>query len=1573
MAKDFEKYLRESGYYGDSLPSDQTPVAPTDTPVAPAAPTAVQDPLPDPKPSVDENIYKIPPAIDLDTANKISSFESFDPSAVTAALQKGRKGRSDTKKGESVGATIPEFAAGAKNMWDTFAEEFGLGSQVTVGRMSSMMFGAMAVDYTNMKVDAPGLRGAVIGGLKEYGKTLARPEFVPFAKYMRGLTMSWKDWAQESMLNARTSREFDPDDVTSILGAAGGSVLSSMVVGGFFKMAMPLASLKQLTYSTTGFFGASMATQTYEEDIAQGATELEALSYSLIKGGATVFTEKIGVGWLFRDHKTTAYRVADAMFSEFFENIASESAYLTTDYLAANFEKAFRPVYPDGALGYEADTIYGKRTFKSFEEFNEFSKHLLFTSMLGSFMSGATSFAIGGPVNRFLVEGYRQAGLTREQANMYVDKMMAEAQLNLHSEVALRAGIDYAVVDRNNRRVDALLRTEAPGLPDTSIQGAETKGPSVSEVTDDPVLKGRMTKLRSDFMTLKEELMGIDDELAKMDEIDADPVQVSERAKVEKRQDAVASKLSKVVQEHEAIMSGRSIYVDKPNAKVEGFEGETTRKQQLIDEGFVPITPDSEIYVPASVVMEIQARAVVESMRNYKQGEKDATKSLNHEGLVARKIMRDYVKSLKDIDVKDRELFMRRLVEIKNGVDLNRVFVSVEPMAARAIEKAKINGLRASIDDIMNRYRKNKKVAVDQKKVLDRILTIKKDPSIRMDILKDIADNGLLPGEGLKALYHLMARYYSPGLVNTPVELAQVYRVLSAFTNYGATEANRIAAERGIKLEQDIEQLSRAINADKLTPTEKQTRAKPSAVSSFLAMLRGGALVESNLMYTSIAKALVASGSEADIQQAFEILNVFDAELRQYHYEGKYKQRLQDAYKTAFNLKTKYDAIRQMQRDSSPLPGELQIPMFRPDGEVYSYFGETTPARVRTIWQYWQNTKSRRALERAGYTQESIDFIETNILTPEDHAFIAETSRITAEIYELVKPVYERLTNKPLGYEAFYLPLLSDSEIDASGDILPGASNMENMLKGGTIWGDPNFVAPASTKSKTGGGEIKIANDFSLLQKYTRDMIHFATMGDKVNQLKNIFKDTRIKEAITKRYGQTRYDIFNKAIDGMVNNTTRGAGDSEYRQFNKIVNHLALGAITASGPKLGLMQLSSATIAMTEVGIEGYVRGVAALRAAIQTGEVYKLKENPYYRHRGFDNFSVTMRLVNEANAGLKGDLGASSMFQDALNFFMTAGDKGGVLVNTWVLYEHNRRMGMDDDTAMKKAVEVSNTNQQSSFMSQMPVGAMGADAFTKAFYKFTSTSNQFFNNMYVASAEWSGAIRRERRKGSNPAQIAEAVLAGPEAKRLAKAFVMYHIIQPFLYGLISTAGRVDLKELGIYAALGPYAQLAFVGRLSFQAASMTLMAAANLTEDDPNWREFWRGYQELKNDTIIVSWIKQVTKLGKLAVEAFNEGITWRDAAELTDAIGKTVTIAYPTAGAGMQWAGKAGMGTADIMDNEYYSGLARYLGYSSYAIDRAQESDKMDDAQSVLRQFRSRSGNSVGSSTLREFRKGR
>jgi hypothetical protein len=154
-----------------------------------------------------------------------------------------------------------------------------------------------------------------------------------------------------------------------------------------------------------------------------------------------------------------------------------------------------------------------------------------------------------------------------------------------------------------------------------------------------------------------------------------------------------------------------------------------------------------------------------------------------------------------------------------------------------------------------------------------------------------------------------------------------------------------------------------------------------------------------------------------------------------------------------------------MQRDSSPLPGELQIPMFRPDGEVYSYFGETTPARVRTIWQYWQNTKSRRALERAGYTQESIDFIETNILTPEDHAFIAETSRVTAEIYELVKPVYERLTNKPLGYEAFYLPLLSDSEIDASGDILPGASNMENMLKGGTIWGDPNFVAPASTKA----------------------------------------------------------------------------------------------------------------------------------------------------------------------------------------------------------------------------------------------------------------------------------------------------------------------------------------------------------------------------------------------------------------------------------------------------------------------------------------------------------------------------
>ncbi|NCD16511.1 MAG: hypothetical protein EOL91_04205 [Actinobacteria bacterium] len=1570
MAKDFEQYLRDTGYYGDSLPSDQTPIAPTDTTFTPAPPTASPNPASGQKPAVDQNIYKVPSAIDYDTASKLSDFQTLDPTTVETALQKGRRSRSDTKKGETVGATVPEFAAGAKNMWETFKEEFFIGNQVSAARISSMMFGAMSVDYRNMTIEEPGFRGAVQEGLAAYGQTLAPTELIPFAKYMRGLTMSWKDWSQEALLDARTSRDFDPDAVTSVLGSAGSSALSSMVIGGFWKGLLPLASTKQLTYLTTGTFGMQIGTQSYEQDIEEGATELEALSYSLLKGGATVFTEKLGVNWLFKEHKSTAYRVADAAFGRFFENIFSQTAYTTTDYLAANFEKTFRPL-PDGSLGYEADTIYGKRTFKSFEEFNDFAKNLLFTSMLGSLMSGATSFAIGGPVNRFLSEGYRRAGLTREQANTFVDKMMAEAQLNMHSELALRAGIDYAVVSRNNRRIDALLGVEAPGAPDTSIQGVEGKGAQIPGVSDDVVLQGRMTKLRSDFEGLTEELAKIDKELVDMDSLDAE-VAKRDRQRVEKRQNEVADKLSKVVQEHQAIMSGRAIYVDKPSAKVQGVDGETTKKQQLIDEGFVPITPDSQVYVPASVLMNVQAQAVVSAVRNYTQGKQDAKKALNHEGLVARRIMRDYVKGL-PVNPKVKERLMRKLVGVKNGADLNRAVVAIAPLAVNAIDRAKVNGLKADIDGMMTRYRKDKKVGVDQKKVLDRILTLKKDQSIREDILKDVADNGIMPDEGLKALYHLMARYYSPGMVDTVAELTQVHRALTAFTNYGATEANRVAAERGIKLEQDVQRVIDAIDADKITPTEKQTGIRQSTVSSFFTLLRGVTLTEPNLMYNSIAKALVASGSEAEVIDAFEVLNTFGAELNQYHYEGMYKQRLQDAYKTAFDLKNKYDATSQMQRDSKNLPGDLRIPMFRPDGKIYAYLETTTPARARTIWQYWQNTKSQRALERAGYTQESIDFIETNILTPQDHAFMAETSRIMSEIYELVKPVYERLTNKPLGYEAFYLPLLSASDITASGDILPGASNMETMLKGGSIWGDPTFVAPASTKSKTGGGEVKIANDFSLVQKYARDMIHFATMGDKMNQLKSIFQDSRIREAVVKRYGQTRYDMFNKAIDGMMRNTARKRDDSGFGVFDKMVNHLAVGAITASGPKLGLMQLSSSTIAMVDVGVENFVRGIASFRAALQTGEINKLKEYSYYKYRGIDNFSIAMRLANEASSGIKGDLGLSNKYQDALTFFMRAGDKGGVLINTWVLYDVNKRNGMSDEMALKKAFEVTNTNQQSSFMSQMPMAAIEGDSFTKAFYKFTSTTNQYFNNMYVASAEYAGALRRSIRKGESPVDVAEALLVSPQAKKLARSFIMYHVVQPLLYGLVAGAGRIDPDEFKLLAVMGPFARLAFFGQLAHQSASLSLMAFSEVNEENPNWREFWRGYQKLNNDTIIVSWLKQVAKFQKLIAEVSVEDITWREAAELTDALGRTMTIAYPTGGAGLQWLGRAGQGTMDIMEDDYYSGLRRYMGYSTYAIDNSKPSDKNDDAMDVLKRFRSQTRKGLGGSAINKFRNSR
>jgi len=215
------------------------------------------------------------------------------------------------------------------------------------------------------------------------------------------------------------------------------------------------------------------------------------------------------------------------------------------------------------------------------------------------------------------------------------------------------------------------------------------------------------------------------------------------------------------------------------------------------------------------------------------------------------------------------------------------------------------------------------------------------------------------------------------------------------------------------------------------------------------------------------------------------------------------------------------------------------------------------------------------------------------------------------------------------------------------------------------------------------------------------------------------------------------------------------------------------------------------------------------------------------------------------------------------------------------------------------------NKTQQSPDPFQLSSALSDPNPITRLLTIFTQAKVQYFNQM---------ARTVFNAKTTSPTETAR------------KLFV-YHALLPMLWQFVANGFHWDNEEELTAGILGPLAYLHITGDAYTNFVAWGW--AKVYDEKDPQWRS---------NNDVIDSYSKTVGKTVKKFHEIVAEGglddeDTWGFIQDLAMA---TAPVGGAVSGAAAYTAGAFGAGTSKALDGEYLDALQKYMGYSTYVINK-------------------------------------
>lgn len=586
---------------------------------------------------------------------------------------------------------------------------------------------------------------------------------------------------------------------------------------------------------------------------------------------------------------------------------------------------------------------------------------------------------------------------------------------------------------------------------------------------------------------------------------------------------------------------------------------------------------------------------------------------------------------------------------------------------------------------------------------------------------------------------------------------------------------------------------------------------------------------------------------------------------------------MREAYKTIFETKTDSKTLDQINRDTR----EIDLGTFiNANGTQINLKLSKAEARKKYM-ELMDPTLTASFMSEDGmaWTPEIIKAVQ-DMMTPQDLKWIEWQMEFYSKYYDGVNKIYSQITGIDLPKNKNYTPIAREgvSKVEQTGfsEFLQEITGRKSVMNG-------------SLKGRVNNNlKIKFTSDLSVLQEHIAEMEHFKAWALKIRELRAVFGNPDVRQAIIENHGAGMLTMVTIFIDKFT------SGGMEKKNRFKIWDKARVNftrGVLGLNPDLFVKQMTSMFTYMDEMPTTAWIEYTAKFWTN-PLKHARELMASPFMveRSSNMERDIKTAMASDKFKNFRKGD-----SLLNSLMFATQMGDKVAILTGGWSVYEYNRvkfiKQGMSESEANKKALlefeRATKKSQQSGYVSDQSWW-QSANSITKMFTMFKSSPNQYFRKEM-------GALRNLVYKRGSPISA-------------IKTIFIYHVLMPNIFQLVSNMLRWDEKEQLRATILGSFNGLFIFGDIADSLLRKALglydygFAGLNLAP--------FTTYSDIK---------KTIDNLSEKDV----------DDSDIKSAVDGLLSATSKLSGIPIKQGIDTLRGVVDIAEGEYMKGLSQVLGF--------------------------------------------
>jgi hypothetical protein len=487
--------------------------------------------------------------------------------------------------------------------------------------------------------------------------------------------------------------------------------------------------------------------------------------------------------------------------------------------------------------------------------------------------------------------------------------------------------------------------------------------------------------------------------------------------------------------------------------------------------------------------------------------------------------------------------------------------------------------------------------------------------------------------------------------------------------------------------------------------------------------------------------------------------------------------RIQDMHKEAYGiteegLKGDREVVKRMREDSRP----IDLGMFT-DLEGNSIPLEITRAEARKRYMEFKDpTLDRTFTEGMAYT-EAMKAAIVDILTPQDKAFAEAQMAFYQEYYNGINDVYRDLYGVDLPQNPNYTPIRREGYKREEGTGFGEFLQEINMRA---------TTTPGGVKSRVENiNAISPESDTSIMQQHIMEMEHFKAWSERVRDLRAVFNDIQVKDAIAIYHGSDIQGVIDNFVDDFARGgVNRGLTFSWLDRWRGRIARSVL-AIKAS---IGAKQLTSFIAYADAMPVADFAKYTAEfwMNPIENTKLIYDNSTLLQTRRKHMERDIQQAQQSDAYKAWRK-----SQSALDMLMINIHLGDEGAIVMGGWPLIKYHMDKGASVEEAIRKFEQVTESTQQSADLSELSAFQRGG-SFAKLFTLYRSSPNQYIRKEM-------GALRN--------------LMAGRQGVgKTAKTLAIFHLLLPMLFQFVSDGFTWDEEEQKRALVFGPLNGIFIIG-----------------------------------------------------------------------------------------------------------------------------------------------------------------